>query len=211
MSLKNNYTEVLATIPNGVQLCAVSKFHPSEMISELYDLGHRVFGESRPQELSQKAKSLPSDIEWHFIGHLQTNKTAQVVEVASVIESVDSHRLLSAISKEALKQNKTVKVLLQMFVADEQTKQGFSGEEIEEILSSELPQNIEVIGLMAMATYTDDQNQITQEFQKVKDLFDKYPTLKTLSMGMSGDYELAIKCGSTNVRIGSAIFGNRIY
>ncbi len=209
MSLENNYKAVTSTLPKGVTLCAISKFHPAEAIATLYDLGQRVFGESRPQELAAKAHSLPSDIEWHFIGHLQTNKVHFVVQHASLIESVDSLKLLTALSKEAVKQGKRIKVLLQMHIAKEETKQGFSESEIVEILESETLENIDIVGLMAMASYTDDEAQIRREFLSVKALYDKYPTLKTLSMGMSGDYPIAIECGASSVRVGSLIFGGR--
>ncbi len=209
MSIAQNFTQIASTIPSSVTLCAVSKFHPKEAIEEVYALGHRVFGESRPQELALKAELLPQDIEWHFIGHLQTNKAAVVVKYASLIESVDSHRLLSAISKEAQKAEKRVKVLLQMHIASEESKQGFSMGEIEEILASEPLPNVEIVGLMGMASYTDDMEIVRGEFMELSSLYNRYPTLSVLSMGMSGDYTLAIECGSTNVRIGSSIFGSR--
>lgn len=209
MSLQNNYKAVTSTLSEGVTLCAISKFHPAEAISTLYDLGHRIFGESRPQELAAKVQSLPRDIEWHFIGHLQTNKVNIVVQYASLIQSVDSLKLLIAISKEAVKQNKRVKILLQMHVAKEETKQGFLEQEIIEILEGKTPENIDIVGLMAMASYTDDEAQIRHEFLSVKKLYDRYPSLKVLSMGMSGDYPIAIECGANSVRVGSLIFGSR--
>ncbi|MFI3288163.1 MAG: YggS family pyridoxal phosphate-dependent enzyme [Rikenellaceae bacterium] len=209
MSIIENFQNIHLELPKSVKLCAVSKFHPASCIEELYDIGHRIFGESRPQELAQKAATLPRDIEWHFIGHLQTNKVNIVVEHASLIESVDSERLLSAISKEAVKQNKKVKVLLQLHIAKEEAKQGFTETEIIEILSVPAPEGIEIVGLMAMATYTSDDKQIKNEFLQAKSLYDKYPNLTTLSMGMSGDYPIAIECGANSVRIGSIIFGGR--
>ncbi len=209
MTISQKFTLLHNSIPTEVTLCAVSKFHPKESIMELYALGHRVFGESRPQELAQKAEALPSDIEWHFIGHLQTNKAALVVKYASLIESVDSYRLLVAISKAAINAHRCVKVLLQMHIASEQSKQGFSRQEIVEILTNEPLPNIEIVGLMGMATYTDNMEQVQSEFLELSNLYGCYPQLKVLSMGMSGDYELAIECGSNNVRIGSSIFGER--
>lgn len=209
MSIVENFNKVNSQLPEAVTLCAVSKFHPKECIEELYNIGHRIFAESRPQELLQKATTLPKDIEWHFIGHLQTNKVSIVVEHATLIESVDSQRLLNALSKEAIKQNKTIRVLLQLHIAKEEAKQGFTATEIEEILSSPAPENVEITGIMAMATYTSDEAQIKSEFLAAKTLFDKYPTFTTLSMGMSGDYPLAIECGANSVRIGSIIFGGR--
>lgn len=209
MSISDNFTKIRTSIPDAVTLCAVSKFQPKSSIEELYSIGHRVFGESRPQELDDKARGLPVDIEWHFIGHLQSNKVALILPFVSLIESVDSQKLIDTISKEAHKIGKTVKILLQMHIAKEQSKQGFSGEEITAILDSAPPQNIEIVGLMAMATYTNDMEQVKEEFLMLKNIFDKYPQLNTLSTGMSGDYGVAIECGSTNVRIGSSIFGDR--
>ncbi len=209
MSIIENFQNIYLELPKNVKLCAVSKFHPASCIEELYGVGHRIFGESRPQELAQKAAALPSDIEWHFIGHLQTNKVNLVVEHASLIESVDSGRLLSAISKEAVKQDKKVKVLLQLHIASEEAKQGFTEAEITEILSAPAPEGVEIVGLMAMATYTSDEAQIKSEFLQAKSLYDKYPHFTTLSMGMSGDYPIAIECGANSVRIGSIIFGGR--
>lgn len=209
MSLESNYKAVTSTLPEGVTLCAISKFHPAEAILTLYNLGHLVFGESRPQELAQKAQTLPRDIEWHFIGHLQTNKVNIVVEHASLVESVDSLKLLTALSKEAVKQNKRIKILLQMHIATEETKQGFLESEIIEILEGETLENIDIVGLMAMASYTDNEAQIRREFLSVKKLYDKYPSLKILSMGMSGDYPIAVECGASSVRVGSLIFGDR--
>ncbi|MFI3298202.1 MAG: YggS family pyridoxal phosphate-dependent enzyme [Rikenellaceae bacterium] len=208
MSVVENYNKILSTIPQGVNLCAISKFHPREAIEELYRVGHRCFGESRPQEFWGKASVLPIDIEWHFIGHLQTNKVKMVVPYASIIESVDSVRLLQAISKEAAAVGKTQRILLQMHIAQEEHKQGFSEEEVRQILADSYP-NVEIVGLMGMATYTDDREQIAFEFQKIATLFAEYGNLSVLSIGMSGDYGIAIECGATSVRIGSAIFGSR--
>lgn len=156
-----------------------------------------------------KAEELPKDILWHFIGHLQTNKVAIVVKTASVIESVDSLKLLQAISKEAQKQEKSIQVLLQLHIAQEQSKQGFDREEIIEILQNRPYPGVGIIGLMGMATYTSDKSQVTKEFQTLQSLYMQFPEFTTLSMGMSGDYPEAIQCGANNVRIGSSIFGER--
>ncbi len=208
MSIVQNLIRVKSSLPEGVTLCAVSKYFPSKDIQTLYDVGHRVFGESRPQELVAKAAKLPKDIEWRFIGHLQTNKVNLVVPIAEVIESVDSLRLLNAISKQAVRNNKTVKVLLQMHIAREQSKQGFEQSEIEQILQGDGFSNVEIVGLMGMATYCDDMSVIREEFMVLKGVFDRYPTLRVLSMGMSGDYGVAVECGSTSIRVGSLIFGD---
>lgn len=211
MSLSQNLNIIKNRLPDRVKLCAVSKFHPADAVAELYAAGHRVFGESRPQEFAGKASGLPSDIEWHFIGHLQTNKVSLVVPIASVIESVDSERLLATISREAVKIGRTVDVLLQVHIAEEETKQGFSAVEVREILGRSAPDGVRIVGLMGMATYTDDMGQVRREFESLHTLYIEYPELRTLSMGMSGDYELAVECGSNLVRVGTAIFGNRIY
>lgn len=210
-TLIDNLQAIYSALPKHVTLCAVSKFHSIESIETIYDAGHRIFGESRPQELKIKADVLPSDIEWHFIGHLQTNKVSIVVPIASLIESVDSCRLLDAISKEAIKIGRTVDVLLQVYVAQEQTKQGFSPDEVRDLLNREAPDRVRIVGLMALATLTDDMDQVRTEFEAVGALFKQFPSLTTLSMGMSGDYQLAIECGSTSVRIGTAIFSQRAY
>lgn len=197
-------------LPSSVELVAVSKFHPNEAIRAAYAGGQRAFAESRPQELAAKVAALPQDIAWHFIGHLQRNKVDLVVGVADLIESVDSERLLAAVAKEAVKKGVTQKILLQIHIAQEESKQGFSAAEATEILNKTID-GIEVVGLMGMASFTQDQSQVRQEFGYIKSLFDRYTTLSVLSIGMSGDWPLAVECGATEVRIGSAIFGERNY
>ncbi len=209
-------------LPSAVKLVAVSKFNPVEAIQQAYDAGQRIFGESRPQELQQKVALLPDDIKWHFIGHLQTNKLKMVLPYADLIHSVDSERLLMEIEKYAVKNNLRVRCLLELFVAQEETKQGFSEEELFALLDSlqEKPlKGVEICGLMGMASFVDDESQIRGEFQTLKRAFDKVrekyistlPHFKELSMGMSGDYRIAVECGSTMVRIGTTIFGARNY
>ena len=203
---------VRAHIPTGVTLVCVSKFHPVEAIREAYEAGERHFGESRVQELQRKVPALPADIHWHFIGHLQTNKVRDLLKLRPyLIQSVDSERLLQAINDEAAKQGFVQDVLLEVHVAREETKTGFSPEELSAISHqlSAYP-NIRVRGLMTMATNTDDETEIRRCFNEAKALLSTFNLqLSTLSMGMSDDYQLAIECGSTMVRIGSTIFGER--
>ena len=209
-------------LPSTVKLVAVSKFNPSEAIMEAYQAGQRIFGESRPQELLQKVQELPSDIQWHFIGHLQTNKLKMVLPYATLIHSVDSERLLKEINKYAVKNGLKVKCLLELFVAQEETKQGFSKEELLALMDSmqnEPLEGVEICGLMGMASFVDDQQQIRGEFAALKETFDQirekyistHPNFNELSMGMSGDYKIAVEMGSTMVRIGTTIFGARNY
>lgn len=207
MPIQKRIFDLKATLPPRVALVAVSKFKPIEAIQEAYGAGQRLFAESRPQELAAKAAALPSDIEWHFIGHLQRNKVDLVVGVASLIESVDSGRLLEAIGRQAVQKGIVQRVLLQVHIAQEESKQGFSQAEAIEWLQKPVD-GIEIVGLMGMASLTDDQRQIGSEFMVLKNLFDRYP-LSVLSIGMSGDWPLAVACGATQVRIGSAIFGER--
>ncbi len=207
-------------LPPAVKLVAVSKFHPAEAIEEAYAAGQRIFAESRPQELAAKAGVLPKDIEWHFIGHLQTNKLKMVVPYASLIHSVDSKRLLMEINKYAVSKGLKAHCLLEMFIAQEESKQGFSKEELMELID-ELVANplegIEICGLMGMASFTEDEAKIRTEFTYLADTFKeikekyvaRFPLFKELSMGMSNDYNIAIECGSTMVRIGTRIFGSR--
>ena len=217
MSISNNFQLIKSQIPEPVELVAVSKFHPVEKIKEVYDCGQRVFGENKVQELLSKVNELPSDIKWHLIGHLQTNKVKFIVPFIDTIQSIDSEKLLLEIDKEAAKINKKVNVLLQVKIAEEETKYGLEIAEAKEIFSNYLEHqypNIEILGLMGMATFTDNKNQVKSEFLVLKSLFDELSTFKkleTLSMGMSDDFALAIECGSTSVRIGSAIFGVRNY
>lgn len=211
-----------ASLPEGVTLVAVSKFHPVEALREAYDAGQRVFGESRAQELTAKQKVLPKDIEWHFIGPLQTNKVKEIVPYISMIHSIDSLKLLREVDKQAAKHERVVRVLLEIRIAEEDTKHGLSREECLEILRSDnlLPlQNIRICGLMGMATYTEDTERIRNEFHRLRMFFDelKSSCLKDstdfteLSMGMSHDYPIAIEEGSTMIRVGTMIFGEREY
>ena len=217
MSIQENYHKIKAQIPENVELVAVSKFHPVEKIQEVYDCGQKVFGENKVQELLTKVNELPADIQWHLIGHLQTNKVKYIAPFIDTIQSVDSEKLLLEINKEAVKNNRIIKVLLQVKIAEEETKYGLEISEAKEIFSNYLEHqypNIEILGLMGMATFTDNKNQVKSEFLVLKSLFDELSTFKkleTLSMGMSDDFALAIECGSTSVRIGSAIFGVRNY
>ena len=217
MSIQENYHKIKAQIPENVELVAVSKFHPVEKIKEVYDCGQKVFGENKVQELLTKVNELPADIQWHLIGHLQTNKVKYIAPFIDTIQSVDSEKLLLEINKEAAKNNRIIKVLLQVKIAEEETKYGLEISEAKEIYSNYLEHkypNIEILGLMGMATFTDNKNQVKSEFLVLKSLFDELSTFKkleTLSMGMSDDFALAIECGSNSVRIGSAIFGVRNY
>ncbi len=215
--LKQNYQKIKNLLPENVQLIAVSKTHSVESIQKIYDCGQRIFGENKVQELTEKYPLLPEDIRWHLIGHLQTNKVKYIAEFIDTIESVDSEKLLQEIDKQAAKYQRKIKVLLQIKIAEEDTKFGLTKEEAEQIftqyLNGEFP-NIELTGLMGMATFTENQLQVKQEFSKLKKIFDEFSLrkpLQTLSMGMSDDFPLAIECGSNSVRVGSAIFGHRNY
>ncbi len=221
MSIAKNLLEIKSQLPNQVTLVAVSKTKPVADLMEAYNAGQRIFGENKIQEMTEKWEQMPKDIEWHMIGHVQTNKVKFMAEYVSLIHGVDSLKLLQEINKQALKNHRVIDCLLQIYIADEETKFGLDESELVELLSSaefkEL-QNIRIVGLMGMATFTDNQSQIKAEFEHLKEIFDntnKLETLnvklETLSMGMSGDYKLAIECGSTMVRIGSSIFGNRNY
>lgn len=217
MSIQENYNTVKSRLPQHVELVAVSKTHPVSAIQEVYDLGQRIFGENKVQELSEKYPLLPKDIKWHLIGHLQTNKVKFIAEFIDTIQSVDSEKLIREINKEAAKHNRTIKVLLQVKIAEEETKFGLETEEAkilyQKYLSGAFP-NILITGLMGMATFTEDENQIKKEFLNLKKLFDELnqlQPLETLSMGMSDDFPLAIECGANSVRVGSAIFGRRDY
>lgn len=218
MSISTNIEKIKSSLPENVTLVAVSKTKPNEAIVEAYETGHRIFGENKVQELADKYEALPKDIEWHMIGHLQSNKVKYIAPFVNLIHGVDSYKLLKEINKRALQNNRTINCLLQIHIAQEQTKFGFSEEEIIELLTSDKfneLKNINIIGLMGMATFTQDTIQIKQEFNSLKHLYDKiassYLPISTLSMGMSGDYQLAIECGSNMVRIGSSIFGERNY
>ncbi|WP_312900791.1 YggS family pyridoxal phosphate-dependent enzyme [Chryseobacterium taichungense] len=217
MSIQENYNAIKSQLPQHVELVAVSKTHPVFAIQEVYDLGQRVFGENKVQELTEKYPLLPKDIQWHLIGHLQTNKVKYIAEFIDTIQSVDSEKLLREINKEAGKHQRKIKVLLQVKIAEEESKFGLEAEEAKSLyqkyLNGEFP-NIFVTGLMGMATFTEDKNQIKKEFLNLKGLFDELnqlQPLETLSMGMSDDFPTAIECGATSVRVGSAIFGRRDY
>ena len=221
-SIKENLEKVTAQLPNGVRLVAVSKFHPVEELAEAYEAGQRLFGENRAQELIAKAPQLPEDIRWHFIGHLQKNKVRAIMPHVSVIESVDSVKLLSLIEKEAARIDRTVDVLLQLHVAQEETKSGFSIDEVLEAgEAGELTcyPHVRVCGVMAMASLTDDMEQVAQEFDLVRRTyltlkdgpFDESEDFNELSMGMSDDWQVAVNYGATLVRIGTAVFGPRSY
>lgn len=219
MSITQNITQIKAQLPVNVALVAVSKTKPVADLMEAYNVGQRIFGENKIQEMTEKWEAMPKDIEWHMIGHVQTNKVKFMAEYVSLIHGVDSLKLLEEINKQALKHNRIINCLLQIYIAEEESKFGLDQNELDEILNSEefkTLKNIQITGLMGMATFTENQSQIKKEFQNLKAIFDKYKNLNsqncnlnTLSMGMSGDYQMAIECGSTMVRIGSSIFGVR--
>ncbi|HSD14452.1 MAG TPA: YggS family pyridoxal phosphate-dependent enzyme, partial [Flavobacterium sp.] len=217
MSIQSNLQHINSTLPADVTLVAVSKTKPVSDLMEAYEAGQRIFGENKVQEMTEKWQQMPKDIQWHMIGHVQTNKVKYMVPFVKLIHGVDSFKLLKEIDRQGKRYRKTINCLLQVYIAEEETKFGLSENEIDEILNSEEFknfQNIRIVGLMGMATFTENQEQIKKEFQHLKQIFDKYKefsafnfNLSILSMGMSGDYELAIKCGSNMVRIGSSIFG----
>lgn len=215
MSIANRITEIQKTLPQEVTLVAVSKTKPNEDLMEAYNAGQRIFGENKIQEMSEKYESMPKDIEWNMIGHVQSNKVKFMAPYVALIHGVDSLKLLKEIDKQAAKNDRVIPCLLQVFIADEETKFGFDATELSEIFNSnvlEKYKNIKVQGLMGMATFTDNQQQVAQEFSTLKKLYNQYAeanNLTILSMGMSGDYQLAIANGSTMVRIGSNIFGSR--
>ncbi|MBK7669029.1 MAG: YggS family pyridoxal phosphate-dependent enzyme [Sphingobacteriaceae bacterium] len=216
MSVKDNLNKIKSSIPPHVTLVAVSKTKPNEAILEAYNAGQINFGENYVQELVDKHEQLPKDINWHFIGHLQSNKVKFIAPFVYLIHGVDSFKLLQEINKQAQKNNRVINCLLQIYIAQEETKFGLSFEECEAIFKSEeykQLQNIKVCGFMAMASNTDNEAQIRKEFKSLKDFSNKHQTLniKHLSFGMSSDYKIAIEEGSTIVRIGSIIFGERNY
>jgi pyridoxal phosphate enzyme (YggS family) len=218
-SIKQNLVQIKSTIPEQVTLVAVSKTKPVSDLMQAYEAGQRIFGENKIQEMADKWEEMPKDIQWHMIGHVQSNKVKFMAPFVSLIHGVDSLKLLQEINKQALKNNRIIDCLLQIYIAEEETKFGLDENELNELLSSsELKEfkNIRILGLMGMATFTENQNQIKKEFTHLKSVFDSIQTIKnvnckfnTISMGMSGDYKLAIECGSTMVRIGSSIFGGR--
>lgn len=220
MSIKNNLKEVKEQLPDAVQLIAVSKKHKEEEILEAYETGQRIFGENKVQELIGKQPHLPEDIQWHFIGHLQSNKVKHIAPFVSFIHAVHKFKLLKEINKQAKKNDRVINCLLQFHIADEESKFGMTEEQAENLLN--LPQykelkNVTIVGVMGMATFTEDTEQVKNEFGKLKHIFQniktKYfadqPEFKELSMGMSNDYKIAMEQGSTMVRIGTAIFGKR--
>ncbi|NNT72936.1 YggS family pyridoxal phosphate-dependent enzyme [Flavobacterium sp. IMCC34852] len=219
MSIAQNLLDIKASLPENVTLVAVSKTKPVTDLMEAYHAGQRIFGENKIQEMTEKWQQMPKDIEWHMIGHVQSNKVKYMVPYVKLIHGVDSLKLLKEINRQAVRWRKNINCLLQIHIAEEETKFGLDETELDELLNSEElkeMQNIKIVGLMGMATFTDNVQQIEKEFKYLKSLFDKYqqPTtnnrqLTTLSMGMSGDYQLAIDCGSNMVRIGSSIFGTR--
>lgn len=220
--VKAHIAQLLDSLPQGVRLVAVSKYHPAEYIEEAYAVGQRIFGESHVQELRQKVEVLPSDIEWHFIGHLQTNKVKYIAPYITMIESVDSERIMAEINKQCMKHNRVVDVLLELHVAKEETKSGFAPEELEALLASGVKEkypNVRICGLMTMASYTDDESLIESEFEQASHFFNKIKTnyfatddyFAVKSWGMSGDYPLAIKHHSNMIRVGTLLFGPRVY
>ncbi len=222
MSIAENLNHIKATIPEKVTLVAVSKTHTAETLMEAYSTGQRVFGENKVQELCAKQLILPQDIEWHFIGHLQTNKVKFITPFISLIHSVDSLKLLAEINKEAIKNNRIISCLLEFYIASEESKFGLDLKEAEQLLDSPIFKTLDhicIAGVMGMASYTDDENIIRHEFRQLVSYFNQLKSkyfstcadFKEISMGMSGDYQLAIKEGSTMVRIGSSIFGERSY
>lgn len=220
--VKGNLREVLGNLPAGVNLVAISKFHPNEYIEAAYAEGQRIFGESHEQELARKVESLPKDIEWHFIGHLQTNKVKYIAPYISMIESVDSLKLLKEINKQAAKHDRVVRVLLELHIAEEETKSGFSFDDCRELLEAgewRTMEHVQICGIMMMASNTDDEQQIAQEFDAAyaffKEVKEKYfaddDAFCERSWGMSHDYRIAVKHGSNMVRVGTTIFGPRVY
>lgn len=216
MSIKNNLLEIKSSLPENVTLVAVSKTKPVSDLMEAYEAGQRIFGENKIQEMADKFEQMPKDIEWHMIGHVQTNKVKFMAPFVNLVHGVDSLKLLEEINKQALKNNRIIDCLLQIHIAEEDTKFGLDETELTDLLQSETfrnLKNIKVKGLMGMATFTENQNLIKKEFLHLKTIFDTTSILNSdisiLSMGMSGDYQLAIECGSTMVRIGSSIFGTR--
>lgn len=220
MSIQNNLIQIKSSLPENVTLVAVSKTWPVADLMEAYDAGQRIFGENKIQEMTDKWEQMPKDIEWHMIGHVQTNKVKYMAPFVNLVHGVDSLKLLSEINKQAQKNNRVVDCLLQMHIAEEETKFGMDKEELTALLQSDefkQMQNVKVKGLMGMATFTDDEAQVRKEFKNLKNIFDNLSNQpktqnlepETLSMGMSGDYKIAIECGATMVRIGSSIFGVR--
>ena len=221
MSITNNLKHIKSQLPKQVTLVAVSKTKPVSDLMEAYDAGQRIFGENKIQEMAEKWEKMPKDIQWHMIGHVQRNKVKYMAEFVELIHGVDSLKLLKEINKQAKKYHRIINCLLQIKIAEEDSKFGLSSDDAKSLIKSydfsEL-NNIKIVGLMGMATFTDDTEQIENEFKFLKSIFNEFQNLEsqncklqTLSMGMSGDYKLAIDCGSTMVRVGSSIFGPRNY
>ena len=221
-AIQDEIKRIQAELPESVRLVAVSKFHPVEALQEAYDAGQRIFGESKVQEMTQKHEALPKDIQWHFIGHLQTNKIKYMAPYVTLIHGVDSYKLLTEINKQAAKAGRIIPCLLQIHIAQEETKFGFSTDECRAMLEAgewKALNNVRIAGVMGMATNTEDEAQIAREFHTLSGFFSEMketyfqdaPDFKEISMGMSDDYPLAIKEGSTLIRIGSRIFGQRNY
>ncbi len=219
MSIETNLLEIKKSIPENVTLVAVSKTKPVSDLQQAYDAGQRIFGENKIQEMTEKSEQLPQDIQWHMIGHVQTNKVKYMAPFVHLIHGVDSLKLLIEIDKQAKKHNRIINCLLQVYIAKEETKFGLSEAELLEIIHSEefkTLQNIKIVGLMGMASFSDNQEIVRSEFTNLKNIFEYVKpyqlencSFEILSMGMSGDYKIAIECGSTMVRIGSSIFGTR--
>ncbi|WP_439152372.1 YggS family pyridoxal phosphate-dependent enzyme [Winogradskyella sp.] len=218
MNIKENLQHIKSTLPKEVTLVAVSKTKPVSDLMEAYNAGQRIFGENKIKEMAEKHEQMPKDIKWHMIGHVQRNKVKYMAEFVSLIHGVDSLKLLREINKQAEKYDRIIDCLLQIKIAEEDSKFGMSAQDANALLQSEEfaeLENINIVGVMGMATFTEDQQQIKNEFKFLKSTFDKLktlnPELETVSMGMSGDYKLAIECGSTMIRVGSSIFGARNY
>lgn len=218
MSISDNIKKYKSELPENVKLVAISKTKPNEDLMEAYNAGQRILGENKIQEMTDKWEELPKDIEWHMVGHVQRNKVKYMAPYVKLIHAVDSLKLLKEINKRARQNERTIDCLLQIKIAEEDSKFGIDSEEAKEILKSEAyskMEHVNIVGLMGMATFTDDDDQVRSEFKFLKSVFDdfrdQYPELKELSMGMSGDYKIAVECGSTMVRIGSNIFGERNY
>jgi pyridoxal phosphate enzyme (YggS family) len=222
MNIKNNLNNLRQTLPDGCRLIAVSKTQPIEAIEEAYAAGQRVFGENKAQELVPKYETLPKDIEWHMIGHLQSNKVKYIAPFVHLIHSVDSVKLLEEINKQGVRCKRRISCLLQVHIATEETKFGFSADELKELIQSGALSalgSVQIVGLMGMASFTDDKQLVRKEFQQLREIFESLNAtplpgnveMKELSMGMSGDYPIAIEEGSTMIRVGTAIFGQRNY
>lgn len=220
--IKENLEKIRQTVPSGARLIAVSKTKPVEMLQEAYDAGQRLFGENKALEMRDKHEALPKDIEWHFIGHLQSNKVKYIAPFVSLVHSVDSLQILQELNKHAAKNGRVIDCLLQFHTASEETKFGMDMGEVEELLGSDeykAMENVRIVGVMGMATNTPDRDLIRREFAQLKSYFDQLksthfaaePSFKEISMGMSGDYQIALEEGSTLVRVGSSIFGARDY